>query len=167
MNRSILPSAVRQRLLAHVGSLRTALALMLLLGLVALLRPDAPSLTVVFGALGANLLAALVVHPLLRRRLPLLVFHVALLALVLLAGFGRLAALDGRFELTQGVPFDGQLIEQHAGALHAGPQQQREQFLVAQRRCAVGEQLLARAQRCRKLLDRHGTMEGAPRIPAV
>ena len=81
--------AVRRRLLAHVGSLRAALALMGLLALVALLRPDAPSLAVVFAALGANLLAALVVHPLLRRRLPLLVFHVALLALVQVS---RLAA---------------------------------------------------------------------------
>ncbi len=112
MNRSILPSAVRQRLLAHVGSLRTALALMLLLGLVALLRPDAPSLAVVFGALGANLLAALVVHPLLRRRLPLLVFHVALLALVLLAGAGRLLSVEGRFELLQGESFDGVLLRE-------------------------------------------------------
>jgi hypothetical protein len=61
-----------------------------------------------------------VVHPAFRRQLPLLVAHLALLALVLLAGFGRLASLDGRFELTQGVPFDGRLIEQQAGALHPG-----------------------------------------------
>ena len=108
---------VRRRLLAHVGSLRTALALMGLLALVALLRPDAPSLAVVFAALGANLLAALVVHPLLRRRLPLLVFHVALLALVLLAGAGRVLSEEGRFELLQGVPFDGTLLREPGDTL--------------------------------------------------
>jgi ResB-like family len=108
------------RLSAHVGSLRTALALLLLLGLLVLAQPDALGLGLVFAALGLNLVAALVVHPLLRRQLPLLVFHLALLALVLLVGVGRLTKLDGRFELLQGVPFDGRLLEQQAGALYRG-----------------------------------------------
>jgi hypothetical protein len=106
------------RLAAHVGSLRNTLALMALLAAVVLAQPTALWLGLVFAALGVNLLAALVVHPLLRRQLPLLVFHLALLALVLLVGVGRLTQLDGRFELLQGVPFDGQLVEQQAGALY-------------------------------------------------
>lgn len=106
------------RCFAHFGSLRSTLALMGLLAAVVLARPSAPLLGLVLAALGINLLAALVVHPLLRRRLPLLVFHLALLALLLLVGAGRLLRMDGRFELLQGVPFDGQLIEHEAGALY-------------------------------------------------
>ncbi|HET9821907.1 MAG TPA: cytochrome c biogenesis protein ResB [Burkholderiaceae bacterium] len=111
-------SPALQRWIAHFGSMRTALALMALLAAVALLRPEAASLALVIGVLGVNLLAALVVHPLLRRRLPLLVFHLSLLVLVLLVAAGRLARLDGRFELLQGEVFDGQLLDQAAGALY-------------------------------------------------
>jgi cytochrome c biogenesis protein ResB len=106
------------RLAAHAGSLRNTLVLMGLLATVVLAQPSAPLLGLVFAALGINLLAALVVHPLLRRRLPLLVFHLALLALLLLVGAGRLLRMDGRFELLQGVPFDGQLMQHEAGALY-------------------------------------------------
>ncbi|OYU71931.1 MAG: hypothetical protein CFE45_41590, partial [Burkholderiales bacterium PBB5] len=44
--------------------------------------------------------------------------HLALLTLVVLVAVGRLTALDGRFELTEGVPFDGQLLDRDAGPLH-------------------------------------------------
>lgn len=115
------------RLSAHFGSLRSTLALLGLLAAVVLAQPSAPLLGLVFAALGINLLAALVVHPLLRRRLPLLVFHLALLALLLLVGTGRLLRMDGRFELLQDVPFDGQLIHQDAGALYA-PRLDKAQF---------------------------------------
>jgi ResB-like family len=111
------------RLSAHFGSLRSTLALLLLLGAVVLAQPSALWLGLVFAALGVNLLAALVVHPLLRRQLPLLVFHLALLALLLLVGAGRLTTLDGRFELLQGVPFDGRLMQQEAGALYQADRQ--------------------------------------------
>ncbi len=103
---------------AHFGSLRHTLALMVLLAAVVLLRPAWWPLALVIGALALNLLAALVVHPLLRRRLPLLVAHLALLVLVVAVALGRLTALDGRFELTQGVPFDGTLMDREAGLLH-------------------------------------------------
>ena len=110
-------------LVAHVGSLRSTLALLGLLGLAvfagqAVEALGAPALTVAMALLSLNLVAALVVHPVFRRQLPLLVAHLALLALVLLAAYGRLASLDGRFELTQGVPFDGTLIDARAGVLH-------------------------------------------------
>lgn len=112
-----------QALLAHVGSLRATLVFMALLGAAVLagLGPGLPAalvLGVTMGLLALNLAAALVVHPALRRQLPLLVAHLALLALVALVGWGRLTALDGRFELTQGLPFDGQLIEASAGRWH-------------------------------------------------
>lgn len=110
-------------LIAHVGSLRSTLALMALLGAAVFAGQiaevlGAPALTVAMALLSLNLVAALLVHPAFRRQLPLLVAHLALLALVLLAAYGRLASLDGRFELTQGVPFDGTLIDARAGALH-------------------------------------------------
>jgi len=104
--------------LAHFGSLRSTLACLGLLGAVVLLRPALWPLSLVIGALAINLLAALVVHPAFRRQLPLLVAHLALLALVVLVAVGRLTALDGRFELTEGLPFDGQLLDRDAGALH-------------------------------------------------
>ena len=105
-------------LMAHFGSLRSTLALLVLLLAVIASRPAFAPLALVFGALGLNLAAALVVHPAFRRQLPLLVAHLALLALVVLVGLGRLLALDGRFELTQGVPFDGTLIDAERGPLH-------------------------------------------------
>jgi ResB-like family len=109
---------VSHRLLAHLGSLRSALVLMALLGVVVFARPSAPWIGAVLALLSANLVAALVVHPKLRRDAPLLVFHLALLALVMLVAWGRMARLDGRFELLQGEPFDGQLIDHEAGPLY-------------------------------------------------
>jgi cytochrome c biogenesis protein ResB len=104
------------RLTAHFGSLRSTLVLLALLGVAALARPTWGALGLVIAALSLNLLAALVVHPLLRRRLPLLVFHLALLALVVIVGIGKLTKFDARFELLQGVPFDGQWLNHEAGA---------------------------------------------------
>lgn len=108
-------------LVAHFGSLRNVLASLGLLFAVVLGAPEGWlkwPLTALCLLLCVQLLAALVVHPAFRRKLPLLVAHLALLALVALAGLGRLASLDGRFELTQGVPFDGRLMDQQAGPLH-------------------------------------------------
>jgi len=119
MNTLRAPSA----LLAHFGSLHTTLVCMALLAVAALAGqvqgwPMGLMLGLVMGGLVINLLAALVAHPAFRRQLPLLVFHLALAALVLLVGLGRMTALDGRFELTQGVPYDGSLIESSAGRWH-------------------------------------------------
>jgi len=117
------PAAPRHALIAHFGSLRTTLACMGLLGAAAFAGQagggfGVVALSTAIALLAVNLLAALVVHPAFRRQLPLLVFHLALLALVVLVGLGRLSSLDGRFELAQGVDFDGRLIESSAGAWH-------------------------------------------------
>lgn len=109
---------------AHFGSLRSTLVLLGLLAAVAMLRPTWWPLAGVIGLLALNLLAAVVVHPAFRRQLPLLVAHLALLALVLLVAAGRLLALDGRFELTQGETFDGTLLDRDAGRLHVDRLQQ-------------------------------------------
>lgn len=109
--------------LAHFGSLRSTLAGMALLAAAVLAGqveglPGGAAMTLAIGLLAINLLAALVVHPAFRRQLPLLVSHLALLALVVLVALGRLMALDGRFELTQGVDFDGRLLDARAGPWH-------------------------------------------------
>lgn len=114
------PPAARRVWIAHFGSLRSALACMALLGAAVLAGalpgvPAAWALGSALALLTGNMAAALVVHPAFRRQLPLLVAHLALLSLVLLVGVGRLTALDGRFELTQGVEFDGGIIEANAG----------------------------------------------------
>jgi hypothetical protein len=115
-------SLLQRRLVAHFGSLRTTLVCMALLGAAVATglvggTVWVPALALAIGLLALNLLAALVMHPAFRRQLPLLVAHLALLALVVLVAAGRLTALDGRFELTQGLPFDG-LIEAKTGPLH-------------------------------------------------
>lgn len=110
---------------AHFGSLRVTMVLLGLLGAAvgAGLVDGGPSAWLIGGALtllSLQLVVALVQQPALSRRLPLLIFHLALLMLVLLVGVGRLTALDGRFELTQGVVYEGQLIDGRVGAWHRG-----------------------------------------------
>lgn len=68
--------------------------------------------------LAANLGAAIVAKPALHTQLPLLVFHLALLALVALGGAGRLTYLKGRVELSTGEAFSGALAHEEAGPLH-------------------------------------------------
>ncbi len=106
------------KLIAHFGSLRHTLALMGMLAAVVLISPTRAPLSLVVAGLALNLVAALVVHPGLRRQLPLLVAHLALLVLVVAIALGRLMALDARFELTQGESFEGDLLDRDAGLLH-------------------------------------------------
>ena len=69
--------------------------------------------------LAINLIAAVATNGVFRRQLPLLVFHLALIALILLAAAGRLTYLNGRAELTEGAAFES-LRDQDAGPLHWG-----------------------------------------------
>jgi hypothetical protein len=68
--------------------------------------------------LSLNLLAAIAVMPAFRRSGPLLLFHLALLAIVLLVAAGRLSSLKGHVELTQGEEFSGVLTGFEAGPWH-------------------------------------------------
>lgn len=68
--------------------------------------------------LAVNLAAAIAVQRAFRVQMPLLVFHLALLALVLLAALGRLTYLKGRVELSTGEAFSGELAQMEAGPLH-------------------------------------------------
>jgi cytochrome c biogenesis protein ResB len=69
--------------------------------------------------LAVNLIAAVATNGVFRRQLPLLIFHLALIALVLLAAAGRLSYLKGTAEVTEGTALEG-LTSQESGPLHWG-----------------------------------------------
>ncbi|HJY77379.1 MAG TPA: cytochrome c biogenesis protein ResB [Burkholderiales bacterium] len=77
-----------------------------------------PALVAPMALLAMNLGCAILVNPKFRSQPPLLVFHVALLVLVLLAAAGRLTFLDGRVELSTGEAFTGELLDARHGPLH-------------------------------------------------
>lgn len=65
-----------------------------------------------------NLIAAVVTKPVFRRQRALLIFHLGLIALVLLLAAGRLTYLKGSVEIAEGAEFDGQLTAFEAGPWH-------------------------------------------------
>lgn len=67
--------------------------------------------------LAANLIAAVASNGAFRRQFLLLIFHLALIALVLLAAIGRLTYLTGAADVTEGTAFSG-LWRQAVGPLH-------------------------------------------------
>lgn len=67
--------------------------------------------------LAINLIAAVATNGVFRKQMPLLVFHLALIVLVLLAAMGRLMYFKGTAEVTTGTPFAG-LRDSDAGPLH-------------------------------------------------
>ncbi len=71
-----------------------------------------------FGLFAVNLLAAITTNPAFRRQTGLLIFHLALLALVILLAVSRLTYLRGHVEITEGEWFDGTLTGYEAGPLH-------------------------------------------------
>lgn len=68
--------------------------------------------------LSLNLMAAVATHRAFRRWSPLLVFHLGLIAIVLLVAAGRMTYLKGRVELAQGEEFAGTLTDIDAGPWH-------------------------------------------------
>lgn len=79
-----------------------------------------PLMLIPFVLLVVNLVASIVSNARFRADLPLLVFHLALLALVALFGFARLTYLDARATLSNGTGFEGVLERQERGPLHWG-----------------------------------------------
>ena len=77
------------------------------------------SVLAILGGLTLNLAAALIVTPRLRQEAGLFIFHLALLALLILAGVGRLTHFDGHVEVMEGNPFSaGEVTPDSRGALH-------------------------------------------------
>jgi cytochrome c biogenesis protein len=75
--------------------------------------------------LGAiNLIAAILTNGELRQHAALLMFHFALLAIVVLAAAGRLTYLKGQLELAEGETFSGHLTQFDSGPWHRSRLQQ-------------------------------------------
>ena len=68
--------------------------------------------------MSVNLACAIAVNRALRTRAPLLVFHLALIAIVLLVAAGRLTYLKGELELSTGETFEGALQKNESGPWH-------------------------------------------------
>ncbi len=114
-----------------LGSTRLALVGMFLLAIGAALSYDNPAetpvwvLVVPLAFLAVNLLAAIATNPRINRRGGLLVFHLGLLAIIVLAGVGRLTHFDAQLEITEGTPFSpSDLTNLEKGPLHSGALQQ-------------------------------------------
>lgn len=65
-----------------------------------------------------NLLAAIASNAVFRRQLPLLMFHLALLSIILLVATGRMTYLKGQLELVDEQEFDGVLTKEESGPWH-------------------------------------------------
>ena len=111
------------------GRLRGLASLRLTLGLIVVLAaaaiacaadavPATWALALPLAGLAGNLAAAVATHPTFRRQTALLVFHLALIAVALLAAAGRLTHLRGEVELSTGEAFPGRLVREVAGPLH-------------------------------------------------
>ncbi|MBI3374943.1 MAG: cytochrome c biogenesis protein ResB [Betaproteobacteria bacterium] len=108
---------------AQLGSPRLTLALMALLAVcvIAVSRdfgPPAWILATPLALLAVNLAGALSTQPAFRTHSALLLFHLALLAVVALAAAGRLTYLKGAVELSEGEEFGGVLTQRESGPLH-------------------------------------------------
>jgi cytochrome c biogenesis protein len=77
------------------------------------------AMLVPFSLLALNLLAAIVTNRRFRTDLPLLVFHLALLALVVTFAIARLTYYEGQATVTAGTTFQGDMLAEESGALHA------------------------------------------------
>jgi hypothetical protein len=106
-----------------LGSLKLTLVILVLLAasvLAAYFSQLRTSLWVVaaLALLALNLLVALVTQRFDRHKLPLQLFHWALLASLLLLAVGRVTYLRGQLELVQGEEFSGTLTQTDAGPWH-------------------------------------------------
>ena len=76
------------------------------------------ALAIPFAAFAVNLGAAVATNPVFRKHTALLVFHLALITIVLLIALGRLTYFKGRTELVEGEVFAGQMVFEESGPWH-------------------------------------------------
>ncbi len=110
-------------LLRGAASLRLTLVILLLLalGTVAALTQFVPptwAMSVPLALCAMNLGAAIATNVAFRRQMPLLVFHLALLTVVVLVAAGRMTYLKGHVELSEGDVFAGELTAAESGPWH-------------------------------------------------
>jgi hypothetical protein len=116
-------SGIGWRTLSALASLKFTLAIIIVfaLGVVLAYTSKMQATWALVGPLTAfalNLAAAVVTNPVFRRQTPLLIFHLALIAIVLLVAIGRLTYLKGQLELAEGEVFDGRLTQEESGPWH-------------------------------------------------
>jgi len=115
--------AALRRGLAPLASLRLTLVFIALLGAAVVatylseLRSPWP-LAAVLALIAVNLACAVLANAVFRRQTPLLVFHLALMAIALLVAAGRLTYLKGQLELSTGETFGGELTQSESGPWH-------------------------------------------------
>jgi len=109
--------------LERLASLRLTLVVLGMLGVGVLLAYSSEThttwaLAIPLALVAVNLAAAIAMNGVFRRQTPLLIFHLALIAIILLVAAGRLSYLKGHLELVEGAEFSGELVGQEAGPLH-------------------------------------------------
>lgn len=124
-DRDAQPKPSARSWLKRLASLRLTLWLigLLALGTIVAFRVDSMRtwpLVIPLLLLTANLVAAVATNGTFRRQTALLVFHLSLIALLLLVAGGRLTYLNGHVGVTEGASFDGQLASTDAGPWHTG-----------------------------------------------
>jgi cytochrome c biogenesis protein len=108
-------NAAGSRALRWLASMQLTQVLLGMLGLATLLSYFARgigslTLGVPLALLVANMTAAVITNASFRRQPALLVFHLSLVVIVALLAVAQLTAVNGRFELTEGTPYDGTLL---------------------------------------------------------
>ncbi len=119
---SLVPSP-QSSILKFLASLKLTLVILAALGaaIVVAYLSEAPTtwaLASPLTAFAVNLAAAVVINPAFRHQTALLVFHLALIVIILLIAVGRLTYLKGQLELAEGEVFDGQLTQEESGPWH-------------------------------------------------
>ncbi|VAX15298.1 hypothetical protein MNBD_NITROSPINAE01-988 [hydrothermal vent metagenome] len=110
-------------LIERLASLQFTLVAILLLGAGALwtaydVIPSVWIVSVPLFLLTVNLVCASIVNPAFRASAPLFVFHLGLVAIVILAALSRLTYLKGQVEVTEGVPFNYKNVGIESGPWH-------------------------------------------------
>ncbi len=80
--------------------------------------PTTWALAIPLAVFALNLGSAVATNPLFRRKTSLLIFHLALIAIVFLIAAGRLTYLKGQLELAEGEVFEGELTQEESGPWH-------------------------------------------------
>ncbi len=106
-----------------LGSMYLALGVLIALGAAALATLydwASPTWTFAlpFALLAMNLASAIATRPVFRRNMPLLIFHLALIAIAVLASIGRLTYFEGTVEVATGDAFDGTFASRVSGPWH-------------------------------------------------
>lgn len=114
--------ALRQ-ILRRLASLKLTLVILALLGAGVIATYNSPvrttwALVVPLTLFALNLSAAVATNSVFRRQGALLIFHLALILIVLLVAAGRLTYLKGQIELAEGETFAGELANVEAGPWH-------------------------------------------------